>query len=170
VWSSLDGVVVPRLNWTPGGHAPAERRQRVAALRIDPIVLETIEQASQRMLATVAKSPTATKQMKRLTAAVYRDLLGISELDAADMLGFKCQQHDREPIPVRAKGLRKAAEEGRLLWARLGAWPWCCWQPPDGTLPDGWWRDEQIQKALVIWCGDRLPDPLPATPALACQL
>jgi hypothetical protein len=165
VWHSLDGVVVPRLNWTSEGHSPSPLRRE-----LDPILLEAIERSSPRMLASVVEHPKTTTQLKRLTAAVYCDLLGLSEPHAAETLPGYGVEEEHKSSKRRARGLHDVAGEGRRLWSKLGGWPWWCWQPPDGTLPGGWWRDEQIQKALVIWCGDRLPDPLPATPALACQL
>jgi hypothetical protein len=89
---------------------------------------------------------------------VYSDLLGLSERDTAELLGYTVGEYDR------AKGLHKPLEKGRARWAELNTWPWCCWQ--DGVLPDAWWEDLKVQRVLAQWCEGSLPDPLPPAPAL----
>jgi hypothetical protein len=171
VWHSVDGIVLPRMLWTSNGHEP-----RLPRRLLDPIVLALVEHGSQRVFDIACETPKARTQIKRLTAAMYCDLLGMSEPDAADVLGYGSVE-EHWTAARRARGLHNVACEGRVLWAHLGAWPWWgqhYWfgRPPgplpsDLSLPSDWWQNEEAQEALVVWCAARLPYPLPATPALA---
>jgi hypothetical protein len=156
VWHALDGVLVPRMLWTSEGHTGQLPRRR-----LQPIVLEMIEQGSQGAFNIACGNPTARTQIKRLAAAVYCDLLGVSEADTADLLGYGSEE-DHWTGQRRAKGLHKVAGEGRELWAQLGAWPWWSSRRGDGELPTGWWSDPAFQRDLDAWCGRRLPAVLAA--------
>jgi hypothetical protein len=80
-------------------------------------------------------------ELRRLAAAIGRDLYGRSYSQIADELRYD-ERRVRREIPA-----------GRKLWPRLLAWPWCYWGP-DGVPPREWRErggDATLAAAFKTW-------------------
>ena len=77
-------------------------------------------------------------QLRRLAATVARDLHGAL--------------YNEIPMYSDEKTARERIKEGRELWHRLCAWPWCYW--PEGEEPDGWQKhgaSTELAAAFETW-------------------
>jgi hypothetical protein len=76
--------------------------------------------------------------LRRLGAAIARDILDLSPEKITDWLGYENRGE-----------AKKLARKGRELWRQLGAWPWSC--HASGRLPDEWWLQDRTVEMLVRW-------------------
>jgi hypothetical protein len=79
-------------------------------------------------------SPHDWAQHKRLVAATYYDVEGVSKETVAERLDFS--QEDKYNMSSQERAARRAVSEGRSLLWNMQAWPWACWR--DGRPPVGW--------------------------------
>lgn len=81
-----------------------------------------------------------------LYAAALRDILGRTEDEIAQLLGFNGADRERSA--------RRAVSRGRKLWSRIGGWPWWYFDERDGQPPKGWRKlggGPVLDAALCTW-------------------
>jgi hypothetical protein len=149
VWHLADGVVVPRLGWTSEGTRP-----RFPRSKLPPIVLTAMETGHPSVGDRVLEDKTACTRLSWLSAAAFRDVLGLSEQEVAERLGYTVDEPRHWADADGSRSARKAAKQGRLLLAHLGAWPWWCCRPVGEAMPQDWWLEPEIHRALAAWLGD----------------
>lgn len=152
VWRVGD-LAAPRIEWVaaPGPIAirpleidrdrrPYFRHGALLALEtnFEPLVIEQLQ-------------PDERKQLRKMYAALMRDVQGSSLETIMDELGG-----ERPGFADEAAARRQVAA-GRRLWRRLPAWPWS-WFGTNGR-PPGDWRtagpDATLAAALASWATDR---------------
>jgi hypothetical protein len=143
---SWEGLPVPRLKWTSEDH------ERPLALPQAAWVAVRTEDPDAFDLAygMALENERVRAPLRFLAAAALRDICawGPEEITA-------------ELFRDDPKSAKRAAKRGRLLWARLGAWPW--WgahhwfsQSPGSALPAAWWENSAATEALHDWRYARL--------------
>lgn len=143
-------LAVPRLWWTSNGYRPEIHSV------LPWHILQAMETGVEFEPHVAMRKPQQLAKLLHLQAAVLRDVLAVSETEIAKLLryGVDSSERDRDGCDrTRSRSARDAVEKGRQLWAKVGAWPWWCYQPPDGKLPDRWWSEPAIIEALAVWRG-----------------
>jgi hypothetical protein len=156
-----DGLKVPALRFTAEWHrydeAPTSQ-----GIRLDVAALLDGERLGAER---VTAKRTNRSQVRKLTAAAYRDLGANSLVDVGD--------HYHEGTIDRDRAARDDVSEGRKLWVAIGAWPWWAikaawadgqvgdeprvWNFADG-LPAEWWRLSRVQATYEAWLtGSQVP-------------
>jgi hypothetical protein len=129
---------------------------QVSSDRISPYLLPAVEDAMITGAVELAwRSAEARQQAAALLAAALRDLNGQSPASIMRMLA----DADVEYSDVRS--VRRLAQQGRELWARLHGWPWYVlpryeeqwWTRADVAAEWDRWRDPQRWKHA--WRGPR---------------
>lgn len=85
--------------------------------------------------------PRAQVEAVALLAAVYRDLMALRPATVALKLELI------RGVPYDVRKARRAAKDGRALWARLAAWPWLVSADYDAE----WWRREDVIELWHEW-------------------
>jgi hypothetical protein len=152
---SLGGAIVPRMTWSAEGCQPDGR------LPLE--LIHALETGTHGAWEIALARPKVGAITRDLEAAFARDIEGVGEGRIAEVLVYAS---DDDPLRAtgRSRGVRKAVQQGRLWWSRLGAWPWWCSRPP-GALPDGWWREPVVEEVLETWSRARVaPSVAPFSP------
>ncbi len=126
VWHAMPEMVVPRIY---GGDP------QLPTSKMPHRVLAFLETGNPRVLIDIA--PGEDRVLCQLAAAVARDLLVSSPEEITNRLSYE----NREEAG-------KLAREGRRLWRRLGAWPWCAID----TRSSSWWLQTLAVELLHDWC------------------
>jgi hypothetical protein len=150
----VDDVVLPRLTWVHEyGRKPDD---------LDPAVYAAIATGAPENVEQVLEKPGRQKKMKHLAAAALLDVLGMSEQDAAERLGYTVDEPRHWADSDGSRGVRDAAALGRPILAQLGAWPWwgsAWWYERKAgqalkageALPRDWWKLEATAASLFMW-------------------
>jgi hypothetical protein len=119
------------------------------------------------VLALETQDPIAFQQLGKnnydlgryLYAAALRDILGLTEEEIAEPLGFGGEDS-------LERSARRVVSQGRKLWFRVGAWPWWYFEPagsrPAGRPPDRWLADgggPHVDAAFATWATGRIHSP-----------
>ncbi len=173
VWR-VGNLAAPRIEWVtvagPGGPTAARPleadRDREPYFR--PGVLLALE-SNFEPLAIKRLQPDERKDLRKMYAALMRDVQGSSPGEIVDALGAEFvdergvahPEFGKRPGFADESAARRQVRAGRELWHQLPAWPWSWF--PSGKPPRDWRTagpDATLAAALASWATGRpiLPD------------
>ncbi len=127
-----DGLVVPALHGIAFNRPPPPAtmpRAVLVAIRWGDPDAAWLAIENQRNAAT----------LRRLIVATQRDILALTIPEITELFEYS-----------DASSTRRTARQGRVLWRKLGAWPWCDFGERLDYSED-WWQHEGTVERLLDW-------------------
>jgi hypothetical protein len=136
IWHAADDLAIPALTWTSEFH---KVRSGPPPSLIPRTVLVAIRTGDNDAWALAIANERSVDVLRRLTAAAWRDVLGLSMGEVAELYPNAELEVDRK------RSARRGANAGSDLWVRLGAWPWWGASSWGSADPEAWRAESLLQ-------------------------